>query len=316
MPEPEPEPESDILKIFYGESNLQYALWNHQPSTSTFLSEFNESTLSLIGDAFIPNAGDKTFDGISIRRLCSFVEESYRSSKLYRLYFVSANSYAFIDKDFEDQTITEVQYYDDTTSVQDLYLRTETDERHLGKDIFWIFIKPDEDVITLEYSDNHDNKIIVEQGSQWDISFVMNYNGYRTTQGVRISDASKFTINQIGYDPINSSSVVDLSFKNTSDDVSQNYWSAVKNFDTTKDQIDSLYQTNENTITNLDMDAQEMTVSLKLVNSNTLPERWILPSNVFSEGFDGSYVMVSDFELYYDGELVDKFPGLGTSKPI
>ena len=88
-----------------------------------------------IADQYIPSQGDRTFDGISIRRLCSYIERSYRSSKLYRIYFVSLTSYAFIDRDFDDQVITDVQYSSDSVSLEQLYSRREDDERHEGKDI-------------------------------------------------------------------------------------------------------------------------------------------------------------------------------------
>ena len=146
-------------------------------------------------------------------------------------------------------------------------------------------------------SDNYSNMISVDQGSLINISHDFTYSGFRTTQGTFIDDPTKFTITPIGYNPSASTSVIDSAFANTSTNTDGFLWSAVKNFDTTKDQIAPIYQTDTNTVSSISSESNTFTVSLKLEGANSISNRWVIPSEKFDPDFDASYVCVSDFEF-------------------
>ena len=59
-----------------GESQAEYKIWNHTPSSNTFNEELTQSGYDLFYDNVLPLNGATSFDGISISQITNYIESS------------------------------------------------------------------------------------------------------------------------------------------------------------------------------------------------------------------------------------------------
>ena len=110
IPEPEPAPEFDIFDRFIGESTSKYAIWNHNLSSTTLREELDQSSFNLLEYQHLPSTGNISFDGVLIRKIVEMIETQLGGQKLYRVYFVSGNYYAFSQNFDVNEIVTSIQY--------------------------------------------------------------------------------------------------------------------------------------------------------------------------------------------------------------